>query len=62
MTEEQKSDLHLIRHNFMWKVQKKEVFMKPSHATSQFMFVFTINDISQTISALSSLFVYSFPR
>lgn len=62
MEEKQKTDLHLIEHNVMCKVQKKQVFMEPSHATFKFMSAFIIHDISQTISALNSFFVYSFPR
>lgn len=52
MAEEHKADLHLIRRNVMWEVWKKQDSMKPSHATSKFTFVFTIHDISQTVSAL----------
>lgn len=62
MAEKQKTDLHLIKHHIMCKAQKKQVFTEPSHGTSKFMFAFVIHDISQTTSALSSLFVYSFPR
>lgn len=62
MAEKQKTDLQLIKHNIMCKVQKKQVFMEPSHATFKFMFAFVIHDISQTTSALNSLFVYSFQR
>lgn len=62
MAEKQKTDLHLIIHNVMCKAQKKQVFMEPSHATFKFIFALIIYCIPQTTSALSSLFVYSFPQ